>query len=125
LPRDFRAVQGDLGADNDFVNESDFLGDRNSLGALILLSRGRNRSLQKQLYSAKLGVYSTESILAQTLTDTFYKNNPQVAAKLVELNLPFTSILSFNQTSISARTEAYDKVSELIWAADGLLKIAP
>lgn len=124
LPRSYKIIEADLAENHDFPNETEFNAERNGLGAMILLSRGRNRSLQGQPYSAKLGVYSTESILAQTLTENFYKNNPQATDKLAQLGLSFASIAAFNGASIKHRANAYNQMSAVLWNANDLFLIA-
>lgn len=113
-----------LGQDNDFSSESEFGLERNRLGALILLARSRNRSLQDKQYLEKLPVYATEAILAQTLTDSFYQNNPLVISKISDLKLPLKSLPLFNKGTIKARGDFYDQVSGQIWNPDYLLEMA-
>ncbi len=59
-----------------FNNEEEFKARRDAIGALILLPRGRNRSMQDLSYSEKLTRYASENVLAQTLTNGFFQNQP-------------------------------------------------
>ncbi|TWI69957.1 uncharacterized protein DUF1524 [Pseudoduganella lurida] len=124
LSTNIASVKLDLGADWDFPNDTDYARDRNSLGALILLSRGRNRSLKDSPYSYKLGVYTSESILAQTLTSSFYSNNPKVSQKVEELELKLEAYGKFNLETLRKRNSAYDQIAEFIWNPSYLLASA-
>jgi len=112
-----------LGKNNDFSTEFDFGLERNRLGALILLARSRNRSLQDKQYSEKLPVYATEAVLAQTLTESFYQNNPQVVSRIADLKLPLSTIPVFNRAAITVRGKFYDYVSGHIWRPERLFEI--
>lgn len=89
---------------------------RNSFGALSLLPRSRNRSLQDQAYRDKLAAYSNENVLTQTLCDSFYKNNPNVAS-FVAANpaIGISSIADFSKADIAIRGSAYVAIAQQIW----------
>lgn len=77
LPNKPTEALADLDKSNDFPTEKDYLKARDNIGGLILLPRGKNRSLKDALYSKKLSKYASENILAQSLCESFYENNPQ------------------------------------------------
>ena len=121
LSNNLSSIKSDLASNYDFSADTDFHRDRNKLGGLILLSRGRNRSLKDELYPKKIGVYATESILGQTLTSSYYTNNPRVNVKLAENGLPLHSINIFNSSSIQDRSALYDAIGAKVWDASMLL----
>jgi hypothetical protein len=76
LPDSFTKVNDDLAksALPPFSSKTDFEKTRNKIGGLILLPRGRNRSMKDMAYSEKLVRYANENILAQTLTRACFIN---------------------------------------------------
>jgi uncharacterized protein with ParB-like and HNH nuclease domain len=121
LSTNVASIKADLSSDYDFPSDTDFARERNRLGALILLSRGRNRSLKDEPYSKKIEVYATESVLSQSLTENFYKNNPQVTKTIGELGLEMSSVAKFNAKAIAERAELYNSIGHMIWNAQSLL----
>lgn len=115
LSNNLPSIKTDLATNYDFSGDTEFARDRNKLGGLILLSRGRNRSLKDELYSHKIEAYATESILGQTLTPSYYVNNPRISVKLLSGGLPLKPIDIFNGASIKERSVLYDAVAEKIW----------
>jgi len=102
--------------DHGFAGERDYKDARNSIGALVLLPRSRNRSLQDQPYRKKLGVYATENVLAQSLTENFFQNNPTVSAWVAEQEIhQFSPVLDFKKADIAGRGELYTSIARRIW----------
>lgn len=106
-----------LGDHFDFKEPGHFSMVRNSVGGMLLLTRGRNRSLQARPYPEKVKVYATESVLAQTLTPSFYANNPTVATRMQELGLHAGAIEHFNMAAILERQEFYKDIAARVWDA--------
>lgn len=105
-----------LPAAHGFADVKDYSESRNLLGALTLLPRSRNRSLQDKPYREKLTAYTTESILAQTLCDNLYQNNPNVANYVsTHPGLGLSSIADFAKTHITSRAASYTAVAQLLW----------
>ena len=105
-------------ATHGFVDAKDYSEQRNLLGALILLPRSRNRSLQDKSYEEKLAIYATENVLAQTLHPAFYGNNPDVAKFIAARpGVGLASFADFDKGSIALRGATYTALAELIWAA--------
>jgi hypothetical protein len=101
-----------------FVDSKDYAESRNLLGALMLLPRSRNRSLQDKCYRDKLQAYATENVLAQTLCEAFHQNNPNVATYLsVNKSIDLSPINDFAKCDISKRASAYLEVAQKVWAA--------
>lgn len=99
-----------------FSDSRDYEESRNLFGALIVLPRSRNRSLQDKPYRDKIQAYATENVLAQTLCDVFYKNNPNVTTYVAD-KPDLSSISDFAKTDIAKRASAYLLVAQHIWKA--------
>jgi uncharacterized protein with ParB-like and HNH nuclease domain len=99
-----------------FSDAKDYGDSRNLFGALTLLPRSRNRSLQDKPYRDKLKAYATENILVQTLCDALYQSNPNVA-KYVQDNpvIGLAGIEDFAKSDISKRAAVYVAVSQQVW----------
>jgi hypothetical protein len=107
-----------LPATHGFTDAKDYSEQRNLLGALILLPRSRNRSLQAKSYKEKLPIYATENILAQTLNPAFYENNPEVARFVTaQPAVGLVAFADFEKASITARGDTYSALADLIWAS--------
>lgn len=99
-----------------FAGDAEHQNERNKLGALVVLPRSRNRSLQDKIFSEKLSAYATENVLAQSLSAGFYVSNPAVsafAAKCPEL----TSMTDFTKSSIEQRGALYAKLAAAVWTS--------
>lgn len=99
-----------------FIDDKDYDAMRDYIGALILLPRSRNRSLQATPYKGKVAVYSNENVLASTLSASFYQNNPE-AAKFLALHpaLVLSAVPDFDKLHITERSNAYIYISQQIW----------
>lgn len=100
-------------------------GWRDKIGGLILLPRGRNRSLKDKGYPDKLIVYATENVLAASLTDAFYQNNPNATNYISQEKAPLASVTSFTEDASTARATLYSWLAARIWDMANLNKIAP
>jgi hypothetical protein len=107
-----------LPVNHGFANEREYKDLRNSIGALVLLPRSRNRSLKDRSYRDKITAYSTENILTQSLTGSFYESNPNVERYVTNAGFAQLSpIDDFSRKSISDRSELYVSVAKEIWKA--------
>lgn len=116
LPSDPAISRAELGADYDFASDDDYKTARNSIGGLILLSRGRNRSLKAKPFGEKREAYATEGVLAQTFCDQFYANNPQVRDHIARIGLPLEPKSRVNKATIAQRCAIYSQIAGLIWS---------
>lgn len=105
-----------LPSSHGFSDTRDYEECRNLFGALIVLPRSRNRSLQDNPYRDKIQAYATENVLAQTLCDMFYKNNPNVTAYVAD-KPDLSPISDFAKTDIAKRASVYLLLAQLIWQA--------
>lgn len=98
---------------------------RDGIGSLILLQRGRNRSLQDKGYLEKLVVYATENVLALSLTEPFYQNNPNITKFIETTKAPLLAVSSFSEEASNARADIYTWIAARIWDKGQLDTIAP
>lgn len=106
-----------LPKDHGFSDVKEYSESRNLIGALALLPRSRNRSLQDKPYRQKLGAYATENILVQTLCNNLYTNNPNVASYVTDHpELQLHAIDDFSKADIDLRAEFYTQIAKIIWA---------
>lgn len=105
-----------LPATHGFADAKDYAETRNRVGALALLPRSRNRSLQDKPYREKLIAYATENVLAQTLCDALYQSNPNVASYVSENpTMALSAISDFDKDHVNARTTMYIAVAKQAW----------
>ena len=101
-----------------FSGASEYSDVRNLIGALTLLPRSRNRSLQDKPYREKLTAYATENVLVQTLCENFYQNHPNVAVySAANPQLKLGKIVDFSRDNIIERGNFYKSLAEKIWSA--------
>lgn len=105
----------DLGKDYDFAADAEYHSLRDNIGGLILLPRGRNRSLKDKAYSEKLNVYATENILASSLHRSFYQNNPQWNKFSETTGIAIAHIEQFNREKLLERQRLYYEIAHKIW----------
>lgn len=100
-----------------FLDAKDYTEHRNLIGALALLPRSRNRSLQDKPYREKLVAYATENVLTQTLCEALYQSNPNVAT-YVQGNptCALAAVTDFGKSHITERAAMYTAVAKKAWA---------
>ncbi len=100
---------------DEFDDKSDFSDWRNSIGALILLPNGTNQSYKDKPYDQKLPHYQKANLLAQSLCDLTYQNNPNFTNWAASNSLKFKSHNAFKCDDILARQALYQSICERIW----------
>jgi len=103
---------------DEFDQKGEFDRFRNQLGALILLPRGSNQSYSAKPYSEKLTHYIKENLLAQSLCELTYKNNPNFQKMIEKHGFPFRAHKEFKKQDVEERQRVYQKVCEAIWDMD-------
>lgn len=103
-----------------FDSEEDFENTRNKLGNLILLQRGINQSLGSLDYIKKKEKYSSENLLAQTLSGGCYLSDPNFSNFLKHSNLDFRIHEEFSKDEILERNKLYEECFNEIWNKDTL-----
>ena len=99
----------------EYENEMQFRRWRNSIGALILLPRGKNQSLGKMSYEEKLEHYAKENNYARTLSESNYENNPNFLKNPTVQKLKFKPHSEFKEKDIGERIELVARICKQIW----------
>lgn len=93
--------------EDDCKNEKEFSDTRNNIGDLLLLRKSINASLNDAPYTEKVIQYFKHNILAKTLNNNQYQNDPDFSRYMTERHLPFQSYSNFTRASINERAELY------------------
>ncbi|EMZ85697.1 hypothetical protein ECP030529314_3417 [Escherichia coli p0305293.14] len=101
-----------------FSTKEEFSKVRNSIGNLILLPRGRNRSLKDAMYNDKIGPYRTENVLAQTLTTEFYTNQPNYHRFLTSHGIELKPYDVMDKDAIKERMDMYEALASKLWSVE-------
>jgi len=102
---------------DEFATPEEFESYRNRLGNLILLPRGFNQSLGDADYSKKVHAYFGQNLLAKSLCDLGYQNNPSFLAYVNRSELPFQPYpTEFKKADLDARQNLYRRICEEIWS---------
>ncbi len=104
----------------EYPEKDDFDRHRNKFGGLIILPMDKNRSLQDMEYTRKLPIYFGENLLAKSLNEDCYKNNPQFKKFFETENLNFKPFTDFNKFALSERQNLYEEIVKKIWNVDKL-----
>ncbi len=103
-----------------FESEEEFQRTRNMFGDLVLLPQDINRSLNDSVYSKKLPQYFGQNLLASSLNENCYENNPNFLRFATSYNLNFKPSLDFTKESIKERQNLYLEISKAIWNVENL-----
>ena len=106
---------------NDFASEDDFHRERNLFGGLLLLPRSVNRSLSDKPYEHKMKKYVQQNLLAASLNEAKYLNEPSFKRFREISGLPFKPHEQFKKADLMQRQELYRQICEQIWSPDRLL----
>ncbi len=101
---------------DEFSTEDLFDRHRNRLGGLVLLPRGFNQSFSDAPYEQKVHAYFGQNLLARSLNEQCYQNNPSFLAYIQRSSLPFRSHAQFKKDDLEARQELYQQLCEEIWS---------
>lgn len=102
----------------EFSNINEFNDYRNRIGCLLLLPKKFNSSLGAKSFKEKLEHYFGQNLLAKSLHENCYKNNPGFLKFIKENNLPFKPYSKFGKKEIEERQELYSILAEKIWSPD-------
>jgi hypothetical protein len=103
-------------------NQQEFRSVRNRLGALLLLPKSDNASVNDQTYQDKLPNYYRQNMLAKSLHKNSYQNFPRYRNFRDEHKLQplMKHYDEFSKESIEQRQKLYIRLCELIWSPDRL-----
>lgn len=104
----------------EFESEEEFQRTRNMLGDLVLLPQDINRSLNDTTYAKKLPKYFGQNLLASSLNENCYENNPNFLRFAANYNLNFKPNTDFTKESIKERQKLYLDISKAIWNVENL-----
>lgn len=107
---------------NEYTTEQDFQSARNKFGDLLILPQDKNRSFNDSEYKEKLPMYYGENLLAKSLNEKCYQNNPQFNRFIESEGLKFQPIDNFTKDSIQSRQELYKAICNKIWDTNLLTK---
>lgn len=107
---------------NIYTSEQEFNSFRNNIGDLVLLPKSINASLNDKLYDYKVEKYCSNegNILAASLGEITYKNNPRFINFKNENNLNFEPYSKFEKEEIIKRNKLYKDIVDIIWNIDNL-----
>lgn len=101
---------------DEFSTEEEFAEYRNRIGGLLLLPRGFNQSFGDKPYAEKLEAYFGQNLLAKSLNEQCYRNNPSFLTYANRSGLPFRPHQTFKKADLDARQELYRLICEEIWS---------
>ena len=101
----------------EYSDQDDFRRWRNSIGALLLLHKSINASLNDAKYDYKLKKYCSNegNIYTESLGDLAYQNNPKFKKFIADNNLGFKSYASFGKNEITERIAVLVDLVKLVW----------
>lgn len=109
---------------DEFDQRDDFADYRNSVGALLLLPEGFNKSYGALSYKDKLPHYFGQNLLAKSLNPKCYERNPDFLRYMRASGLPFSPHEHFKKKDVDERQELYRRVLEEIYSLEALEAVA-
>ena len=102
---------------DEYADQEEFRRWRNSVGALLLLHKSINASLNDAKYDYKLSKYCSNegNIYTESLGALAYQNNPKFKKFIADNDLPFKAYAQFGKTEITERIHLMVKLVSLIW----------
>lgn len=109
---------------NEYNDQEDFKKWRNSIGALLLLHKSINASLNDAKFNKKLTKYCSNegNIYSESLGEQAYINNPKFIKFINKNDLTFKSYETFGKTQIKERNKLLVQLVQLIWNNDMFIK---
>jgi hypothetical protein len=108
----------------EFSHPTDFTEYRNHVGGLLLLPKNFNASYGDKRYADKREHYYGQNLLAQSLCERAYQNNPGFLRFRDQSGLPFQPHAEFKKADLDARQALYREIAEQIWNPERLSKEA-
>ena len=105
---------------DEFPHPHDFQRQRNFIGGLVLLPPGANKSFGADPYEKKVEHYLSHNLLAASLYDDAYKNNPDFTNFIVRSGLPIKAHTQFKMADLWERQNLYRRICEQIWDTERL-----
>ena len=105
---------------DEFTSEEEFQRLRNHIGGLVLLPKGTNQSYGGMGYEEKVEHYVKENLLAASLHQKTYENNPNFTNFVQRSGLLFKPHPQFKKADLMERQELYRQICERIWNPERL-----
>ncbi len=99
----------------EFDSDEEFQRTRNLFGDLLILPLDINRSLNDDDYYKKKEKYYGQNLLAASLNELSYKNNPNFLRFFQNYELKFQPKPHFLKETIQSRQELYKSIAKLVW----------
>lgn len=102
---------------DEYIDQEDFRRWRNNIGALLLLHKSINASLNDAKYDYKLQKYCSNegNIYTESLGEQAYQNNPKFKKFIADYELDFKPYATFGKAEIAERAALVAHLVELIW----------
>ncbi|WP_036730328.1 DUF262 domain-containing protein [Peptoniphilus mikwangii] len=102
---------------SEYTDNEDFKRWRNNIGALLLLHKSINASLNDVKYEYKLKKYCSNegNIYTESLGDLAYHNNPRFTKFIADNKLGFKPYPKFGKAEISERISVLIDLVKLVW----------
>lgn len=105
---------------SEYSDQEEFRRWRNSFGALLLLHKSINASLNDSKYDYKLSKYCSNegNIYTESLSDQAYQNNPKFKKFIADNGLGFKPYAQFGKAEITERIQLLVQLVNLVWNAE-------
>lgn len=105
---------------DEYIDQDDFRRWRNSIGALLLLHKSINASLNDNKYSEKIKKYCSNegNIYTESLGQSAYHNNPKFKKFIIDNGLKFKAYERFGKVEITERIALLVQLVNLVWNGD-------
>lgn len=105
---------------SEYSDQEEFRRWRNSFGALLLLHKSINASLNDSKYDYKLSKYCSNegNIYTESLGDQAYQNNPKFKKFIADNGLGFKPYAQFGKAEITERIQLLVQLVNLVWNAE-------
>lgn len=102
---------------DEYADQEEFRRWRNSFGALLLLHKSINASLNDSKYDYKLSKYCSNegNIYTESLGDQAYQNNPKFKKFIADNGLGFKPYAQFGKAEITERIQLLVQLVNLVW----------
>ncbi|MYK19977.1 DUF1524 domain-containing protein, partial [Candidatus Poribacteria bacterium] len=105
---------------DEFSHEFEFGEYRNRIGGLLLLPKKNNASYGDLPYDEKCEHYIKENLLAQSLHEKAYQNNPGFKKFIENSSISFCPHSKFKKADLDKRQKLYLRIAERIWNPERL-----
>lgn len=100
---------------DEFSHPVDFAEYRNRIGGLLLLPKSFNQAFGDMTYNRKRKHYLKQNLLAQSLHEDAYEQDPGFKKFIDRSGLPFQPHEQFKKADLDARQKLYQLLAEQIW----------